>query len=245
MTEQTEELRVGSARMVVTPPLGVSLAGSYTDRRADGVRDDLYARALVIDDGATQVAIVSVDILGVSAATTAGSRRLVEQRCGIPGDQVLIAATHNHSGPLTRELDAGGRAGDRDEPYLAELERQIASAVQLAFNRRAPAHLRLTLGEEGGIAFNRRFVMREGPVRTNPGKLNSDIQRAAGPVDRRVWTLTALLVADGIATDGSMAVPPASLAARRAGQLRLAPGDCGGDHDLRRLSPLPGDGVNA
>src|SRR6185437_12534984 len=115
MVKQATELRVGSARMVVTPPLGVSLAGSYSDRRADGVRDDLYARALVIEDGATPVAIVSVDILGVSAATTAGSRRLVERLCGIPGDQVLIAATHNHSGPLTRELDAGGRAGERDE----------------------------------------------------------------------------------------------------------------------------------
>lgn len=211
MAEQTAELRVGAARMVVTPPLGVSLAGLYTDRRADGVRDDLYARAWVMDDGATQVAIVSVDILGVSAATTAGSRRLVEQHCGIPGDHVLIAATHNHSGPLTRELDAGGRAGERDEPYLAYLERQIASAVQLAFNRRAPARLRLTVGEEGGIAFNRRFTMREGPVRTNPGKLNPGIQRAAGPVDQRVWTLTALPVADGIATDGSQAVPPAIL----------------------------------
>jgi len=211
MVEQATKLRVGSGRMVVTPPLGVSLAGSYSDRRADGVRDDLYARALVIDDGATPVAIVSVDILGVSAATTAGSRRLVERLCGIPGDQVLIAATHNHSGPLTREVDAGGRAGERDEPYLAGLERQIASAVQLAFNRRSPARLRLSLGEEGGIAFNRRFIMREGPVRTNPGKLNPDITRAAGPVDRRVWTLTALPIADGIAADGSLAVPPAVL----------------------------------
>jgi hypothetical protein len=197
--------------MVVTPPLGVSLAGLYTDRRADGLRDELYARAWVIDDGAAPVAVVCVDILGVSAATTAGSRRLIEQACGIPGDHVMIAATHNHSGPLTREVDAGGRAGERDEPYLAYLERQIASAIQLAYNRRSAARLRLSLGEEGGIAFNRRFSMREGPVRTNPGKLNPDLQHAAGPVDQRVWTLTALPIAPGIATDGSQAVPPAVL----------------------------------
>jgi neutral ceramidase len=203
--------RVGAARTVITPPLGVSLAGSYTDRRANGVKHDLYARAFVIDGGGARVAIVCADLIGVRAATTSGVRRLVEQNCGIPGDHVMVAATHNHSGPLTRELAASGLAGETDEDYLAYLERQIASAVQLAFNRRAPARLRLGLGEEGGIAFNRRFAMREGPVRTNPGKLNPDIAHAAGPVDRRVWTLTALPVADGVPTDGSQSVPPAVL----------------------------------
>jgi hypothetical protein len=207
----TASLHAGAARLVVTPPLGVSLAGSYHDRRADALHDDLYARALVIDDGATQAAIVSVDVIGVRSATTAAARHLIEQRCGIPGDNVLIAATHNHSGPLTREANAGGLAGETDEPYLAYLERQIASAVQLAYTRRVPAQLRLSLGEEGGIAFNRRFWMREGPVQTNPGKLNPAILRAAGPVDQRVWTLTALPVAEEIADEGSQAVPPAVL----------------------------------
>ena len=85
---------VGAARMVVTPPLGVSLAGSYNDRRADGLHDDIYARAVVIDDGATQAAIVSVDVLGVSRATCVGARRLIVRsgrgrhvRCGWRGRQ--------------------------------------------------------------------------------------------------------------------------------------------------------------
>jgi hypothetical protein len=208
MAGEDERLRVGAARAVITPPLGVSLAGSYTDRRADGVRDDLYARAMVIDDGATQVAIVSVDVIGVRSATTAGARRLIEHGCGIPGDNVLIAATHNHSGPLTRELVASGLAGETDEPYLALLERQIASAVELAYRQRLPARLRLTLGEEQGLAFNRRFLMRGGPARTNPGKRNADILRPAGPVDPRVWTLTALPIQDGIPLEGPEAVPP-------------------------------------
>lgn len=201
-------LRVGAARAVITPPLGVSLAGSYTDRRAEGVRDDLYARALVIDGGQAAGAIVSVDVIGVRAATTAGARRLIEQRCGIPGDHILIAATHNHSGPLTRELVAGGLAGEPDEPYLALLERQIATAVELAYRRRLPARLRLTLGEAQGIAFNRRFWMSEGPVRTNPGKGNANVLRPAGPVDTRAWVLTALPNDEGSPLEGPEAVPP-------------------------------------
>jgi hypothetical protein len=203
-----EGLRVGAARAAITPPLGVSLAGSYHDRRAVGLRDDLYARAFVVDGGGAQIAVVSCDVIGVRASTVAGARRIVAQRCGIPGDHVLVAATHNHSGPLTRELGASGLVGENDEPYLALLERQIASAVEAAVSRCAPARLRLSVGEERGIAFNRRFVMREGPVRTNAGQGNPDIVKPAAPVDPRVWTLAALPVGEGIPTQGSPAVPP-------------------------------------
>jgi hypothetical protein len=105
---------------------------------------------------------------------------------------VLVHGTHNHSGPLTRELGASGLAGENDEPYLAMLERQIAGAVQQALSDLQPCRLRLTLGEAPGIAFNRRFVMAEGPVRTNPGKGNPGIVEPAGPLDERVWTLCAL-----------------------------------------------------
>lgn len=208
MSDGAPGLKVGAARASITPPLGVSLAGSYTDRRAVGLRDDLYARAFVVDDGTRQIAIVSCDVIGLRAATVAGARRIVEQRCGVPGDDLMIAATHNHSGPLTRELVASGLAGETDEAYLAQLERQIAAAVEAALHRRAPARLRLALGEERGVAFNRRFVMREGPVRTNPGQQNPEIVEPAGPIDPRVWTLTALPAADGVPTEGSAAVPP-------------------------------------
>ena len=201
-------LKVGAARVAITPPLGVSLAGSYTDRRAVGLRDDLYARAFVVDDGVSQIAVVSCDVIGVRAATVARVRRIVEERCGVPGEHVLVAATHNHSGPLTREKLASGLAGENDEPYLGQLERLIASAVEAALHRRAPARLRLALGEERGVAFNRRFVMREGPVRTNPGQLNPHIVETAGPIDPRVWTLSALPAADGLASEGPAAVPP-------------------------------------
>jgi hypothetical protein len=95
-----------------------------------------------------------------------------------------------------------------DEPYLDFLARQIAAAVQVALWRRAPAQVRLTLGHEAGAAFNRRFVMRDGPVRTNPGKQNPEIVEAAATVDDRVWTLTALPAGAGVPAEGSASVPP-------------------------------------
>ncbi|MGH2354564.1 MAG: hypothetical protein ACRDJN_23395, partial [Chloroflexota bacterium] len=201
------QLRAAAARTVITPPLGVSLAGSYSDRRATSVHHDLYARAFVLEGEGTLLAVVSCDLIGVRASTVAGARRLIEQTCGLPPAHVLIAATHNHSGPLARELGASGPAGENDEPYLAMLERQIAGAVQQAIAQLAPARLRLTLGEAAGIAFNRRFVMDDGPVRTNPGKANPHLREPAAPVDTRVWTLTALPPL-GQRPGGSPTVPP-------------------------------------
>ncbi|HEV7213746.1 MAG TPA: hypothetical protein VGP33_01380 [Chloroflexota bacterium] len=80
--------------------------------------------------------------------------------------------------------------------------------MELADRQRRPATLRLTMGEEGGVAFNRRFFMREGPARTNPGKQHPDIVAPAGPVDPRVWTVSALPTLDGNPTTGSASVPP-------------------------------------
>ena len=153
------------------------------------------------------IALVSCDLIGVRASTVAGARRLIEQATGIPPQRVLVHGTHNHSGPLTRELGASGLAGENDEPYLAMLERQIAGAVQQALSGLQPCRLRLTLSQAPGIAFNRRFVMAEGPVRTNPGKGNPAIVEPAGPLDERVWTLCAL---PPPRTGAPSAVPPAT-----------------------------------
>src|SRR5688572_14256481 len=87
-------LRAGAARTVITPPLGVSLAGTYADRRAVDVHEDLYARALVVEgaggvDGGSgpdpQIAVVCCDLIGLRAATVAGARGLIERTCGISG----------------------------------------------------------------------------------------------------------------------------------------------------------------
>jgi hypothetical protein len=220
-------LSCGAARSVITPPLGVSLAGSYTDRRAARVDGDLYARALVLESDGTALAVVACDLIGVRASTVAGARRLIAAATGIPAERVLVHGTHNHSGPLTREPGAGGLTGETDEPYLHILERQIASAVQGALSRLEPCRLRLTVGVASGIAFNRRFVMEAGPVRTNPGKLNPAVREPAALVDERVWTLCVLPPHDGGA-ESAAAVPPATAPRAALVSFALHPAIAGG-----------------
>ena len=62
-TDGAEDLRVGAAAVVITPPVGTPMAGYYFERAAEGVHDDLFARALVLEQGGTKAALVSLDLI--------------------------------------------------------------------------------------------------------------------------------------------------------------------------------------
>ena len=58
------DLKIGSAKVKITPPEGTPMAGYYSDRGAVGVHDDLFARALVIEKDGSKIAIISCDLIG-------------------------------------------------------------------------------------------------------------------------------------------------------------------------------------
>src|SRR5688572_26675066 len=98
-------LKAGAAETVITPPLGVDLTG-YGGRPgpASGVHSDLYARALVLELGDTRLALVALDVLGLDFDLVRQTRMLVEQATGIPGERVLLNASHTHAGPAVNSL---------------------------------------------------------------------------------------------------------------------------------------------
>lgn len=60
--EKPKHFRAGGATSVTTPPLGSSISGGMQDRRATQIHDELHARCLVLDDGATKLAIAVTDM---------------------------------------------------------------------------------------------------------------------------------------------------------------------------------------
>ena len=180
-------LLAGKAELVITPPLGVSMAGYYRDRRADDILDDLYARALVLSLGSTTAAIVVCDVIGLKRAITLKVRERVAEGTGVPPSQVMICCTHTHTGPVFVSWPEAGVLAD--PAYVDVLTRRIADAVRLAYQRRKPASLQVGRGSVEGIAFNRRFWMKDGTVRTNPPVQDPDIIRPAGPVDPELGIL--------------------------------------------------------
>ena len=124
------ELKVGSAAVRITPPIGGPMAGYYYTRLAKGTLDDLYAKAIVIDDGANRAAMVACDLIGVPATIVEQARQLAFERTGIPVDHIMISATHAHTGPSL--IDGSFRTRFEGETlrmaqgYLADLPVRIA-----------------------------------------------------------------------------------------------------------------------
>jgi len=182
-----DQLQAGSAEVAITPPLGVSMAGYYHDRKADDILDDLFATALVLSSGATAAAIVVCDLIGLDRTVTRQARELTEQRTQIPASQIIISCTHTHTGPVTTARRTF--AMRPDDAYLDILPRKIADAVQLAFRRRQAASLQAGRGHVESIAFNRRYWMKDGSLRTNPPFQSPEMDRPAGPIDPELGIL--------------------------------------------------------
>jgi len=103
MSEQT--LRAGAAQRIITPPVGVPLAG-WGENRATGdnvarhVHDDLYVKALVLQRNDRAWALLANDLPGVDAAATARIRQGIARQTDLPPEAILVCATHCHCGPV-------------------------------------------------------------------------------------------------------------------------------------------------
>jgi neutral ceramidase len=189
------DLKVGAAAVKITPPIGIPMAGQYFNRIAEGIHDDLYAKALVIDKDGKTIAIVSCDLLKVTAELVANARSLAAKSTGIAPDHMMICATHAHTGPILSSSSllytAKGESTEILETYLSKLPVLIAESIIKAYEDLKPANISFGLGHEESISFNRRFFMKDGTVGWNPGKLNPLIIKPAGPIDPDVAVLYA------------------------------------------------------
>lgn len=182
-------LQVGFGVGDITPEAGMEMPGSFSKRTGKGARDKLLAVACVVYDGTTPVALVGIDTLFITRATVENARRLIQGKTKIPGENVLIGANHTHSGgPVASCLGC-----DENPIYTERLAKAIAGAVNDAWFSLHGAEIAIGTGKEDGIAFNRRFVMRDGREITHPGKPgtphHADIVAPAGPIDPDVGVL--------------------------------------------------------
>src|SRR5215831_1054012 len=94
------KFRAGAAAVDVTPEkFPVVVNCGFLEASGASARDKLHARALVLDDGTTKLAIVIVDSCMMPREFLDGVKKLVEEELKIPADRQLIAATHTHTAP--------------------------------------------------------------------------------------------------------------------------------------------------
>ena len=184
-----EELRVGRAKVRITPPIGSVVGNSYGIQIAAGVTSDLHAKAVVFEQNGLRAAWVTCDLISIHRPILEQTRRLVAERTGIRPEHLIVSATHCHAGPQTHPLfleAVGGEARQLSERYVEELPGMIAESVRLAEVDLQPARMFAGSARENDLAFNRRFLLRNGTVDTNPGRRNPEVIRPMGPVDPEV-----------------------------------------------------------
>lgn len=153
LAAQAQQIRVGAALRVITPdPLLPVSGGIGVPHPVKEKRGDLFARAMVFEQGNTRFAIVNVDNLGWTSILGNRSRALIK---GIAPENVLIGATHTHSAPDAYGFPDMSGKSYADLKYLDWCVKQIADAVNEATARLQPATLKVAMGEaKGKIAYN-------------------------------------------------------------------------------------------
>jgi hypothetical protein len=204
----SDELQAGAAARDITPPVGYRMSGYFSERLATGVRDPLFAKALVLRQGESAVALVCCDLIGMPRTVSDAARRRAAEATGIPFENIAVCCTHSHTGPLyagvlrdwfhEQAVRREGRDAAESVDYPSLLVEQIAAAVGEAHASLAPARLACgVVDQQPQLSFNRRFHMKDGSVRFNPGQRNPDIVRPAGPIDPEVGVVLAQPAAGG------------------------------------------------
>jgi neutral ceramidase len=196
---KTKTFRAGAYAMDITPPkLPISVNGGMQDRMINAVNDRLHARCLVLDDGATKIAIVVCDSCMIPREIIDEAREWASKTTGIPSANILVSATHTHSAPTV----SGVFQSDPNPEYQKFLTQRIAKGIDLAHLNLEPAHVGWAVGSAPDQVFNRRWKLKEGTVpadpfgrttdtvKMNPGYLNPNLVEPAGPTDPEVRFLS-------------------------------------------------------
>jgi len=195
-----EQLRAAIATIDITPPIPYRLCGHFSERLSTGINDPLLAKAVVFKQGDRAAALVFCDLAQISLDVSTRARARASREVGMPVEHIAIVATHSHTGPLyfgalrkhfhERAVQKHGTDIYETVDYSSELVEKLATVIGRAANSTSPVRLEAGIALENRLSFNRRFHMKSGAVRFNPGAQNPNIIRPAGPIDPEVGIVT-------------------------------------------------------
>lgn len=154
------KLIAGAAAEKITPVDSQFLFGyPHVKRYSTGVHDDLYASALYLTDGKEKLLFIANDIIFIPKDLAIRVRQCIEKELAVPASNIMITATHTHSGPITLDYlsnEADPIVPKTDKKYLHLMEEGIIKAVTSAINSARPAEVGLSIADATGIGTNRR-----------------------------------------------------------------------------------------
>jgi hypothetical protein len=189
--------RAGAATSNITPPLGTSINGNMQDVKATHIHDELHARCLALDDGATKLVFVVCDSCMIPREVFDAAKKMVTDATGLPSENMMMSATHTHSAGTSGSVFQS----EADLPYRDFLAHRIADGVRCALNNLQPARIGWGSAQEPNQVFNRRWFVKnetlyKNPfggvdmVKMNPPRGSADLIEPAGPTDPTVSVIS-------------------------------------------------------
>ncbi len=177
--EVKDALRVGTAKVDITPS-DPSRVTTLWEVSFTGVHDRTYARIIVIDNGVTSAALVAIDTVELTDASSLVAR--IAKETGIPAANIILAASHAHSTPMWSLINAEGqrKAGPGGAAFLAKVSDDLVAGIKQAKANLQPARVGVGSGT-ADINVNRDVPDGHGGYGfgVNP----------SGPSDKTVWVL--------------------------------------------------------
>lgn len=176
------DFKVGFSRVNINPPMGIEIAGYYQVRRAEAILDDLEINAVAFELGERKALMLTIDHCGIKLQLANRFRKAISDATGIAVEGIFISATHSHTAPCMRP-----ETEDKIEiAYMDFVCTRFVDAAVFAIADLKPAKMGWGIGNAPNVAFVRRFRMKDGSLKTNPGVNNPDIVAPVGDIDERV-----------------------------------------------------------
>lgn len=178
-------MKAGFSRVCINPPYGAPISGYYEKRSVKGILDNLYARAVVFDDGENKAAIIGLDLIDLAQEYYDGMKNAICEATGMERNAIFINCSHTHTGPVVGANFANAEERS-SKAYDEFLITSVRDAVMYAINDLKESKIETGSAQAKNISFIRRFRMKDGSVATNPGVKNENIDHPLGTPNETV-----------------------------------------------------------
>ena len=175
-------LKAGFGRVNINSMEGILLRGNGLVRPMDGVLDDLEINALAVSDGTKTAILIAIDSCAIEWECAVEFKKSITESTGLPSDAIYIHAIHTHTAPFLRKTTTD----PLEKEYFQFVNRKMAEASAIAIEDLKSAKMGWNVGIAPELAFVRRFLMKDGTTRTNPGINDPEVERPIGNADHRV-----------------------------------------------------------
>ncbi len=177
-------MKVAAKMFNITPPVGLSIGGNVrADDKSRGIHDDLFCNTVYFENEDQEFLFLSFDLLCLMADQCDDIKKRISESTGISTKNIMVNATHTHSGPDTSEIFKTKRHDDA-VAYLNNTFSMIAEEIKDIKLKACDCDVFCAVSDVYDLSFNRRLVMKDGSIVMNWNPVDpEDVKGTTGPID--------------------------------------------------------------